>query len=309
VILTTKPYIGQIKKLKESIVAHSSRLRAFFVNKTVLITGAGSGIGKGLAQVFAELGCKLAICDIDQAALKSVEQELVASNPELVMYSSVLDVSKPENWDIFLADAESKCEYIDVVINNAGIEGSCKPVWASSDETLKRVMDVNFYGMVHGSKASLPYLVKRPWAALLNVSSIFGLLGVPNTADYCASKFAIRGFTESLRAELLMIHPHVQVHLIHPGGVNTNITRIEQSQKFKERFLTTAPRDIAMHIALSIMQNKPRIVYGNQANKTHFATRLLSLNWLNKLSGNEIKGLGMEEDYTADHEGFHTKKS
>jgi butyryl-CoA dehydrogenase len=105
------------------------------------------------------------------------------------------------------------------------------------------------------------------------------------------------------------VHPQVQVHLVHPGGINTNITRLEQSKKFKERFLTTKPETIALHIANSIMRNKARIVFGNQATKTHIASRILPLKWLSKLSGKEIHGLGMEDDYRTDHDGFTIKKS
>jgi butyryl-CoA dehydrogenase len=132
------------------------------------------------------------------------------------------------------------------------------------------------------------------------------LIAPPNTADYCASKFAIRGYTEALRAELALVHPQVQVHLVHPGGINTNITRSAQSQKFKQRFLTTAPSDIAMHIADCIMRNKARIIFGNQAGRAHIASRLLPLKWLSKLTGKEIRGLGMEGDYRAEHPGFQT---
>jgi butyryl-CoA dehydrogenase len=284
-----------------------SALTTFFSKKTVLITGAASGIGEGLATVFAELGSHIVICDIDDAALTRVSTKLKNSHPELRIFARVLDVSNKEDWRSYFASAAEFCGSIDVVINNAGIEGSAQPTWATDDEVLKRVMDVNFYGMVYGSMAALPYLSERPWAALVNVSSIFGLVAPPNTADYCASKFAIRGYTESLRAELSLVHPHVQVHLVHPGGINTNITRLAKSQKFKERFLKTEPRDIALHIAKSIMQNKARIVFGNQARKTHAASRLLPLTWLSKLTAKEVDGLGLEDDYREDHIGFRLK--
>jgi NAD(P)-dependent dehydrogenase (short-subunit alcohol dehydrogenase family) len=283
-------------------------LHDFFANKTVVITGAASGIGEALATLFADLGCKVAICDVDEAALSDVAVKLKSAQPDMILFTHILDVSSKTDWETFLAGVASYCENIDVVINNAGIEGSAQPVWASDDELLKRVMDVNFYGMVYGSKAALPYLTIRPWAALVNVSSIFGLVAPPNTADYCASKFAIRGYTESLRAELALVHPQVQVHLVHPGGINTNITRLEQSQKFKARFLTTPPDAIALHIANSIKHNKARIVFGNQATKTHIASRILPLKWLTKLTGKEIDGLGMEAEYQVDHNGFKVKK-
>ncbi|MFT6329290.1 MAG: butyryl-CoA dehydrogenase [Bermanella sp.] len=284
-------------------------LHDFFASKTVVITGAASGIGRALANVFADLECKVAICDIDESALSDVALQLKSTHPALTLFTSVLDVANKTDWGTYLADVASHCEHIDIVINNAGIEGSSQPAWASDDELLKRVMNVNFYGMVYGSKAALPYLTQRSWAALVNVSSVFGLLAPPNTADYCASKFAIRGYTESLRAELELVHPQVQVHLVHPGGIDTNITRLEQSKKFKERFLTTKPETIALHIANSIMRNKARIVFGNQATKTHIASRILPLKWLSKLSGKEIHGLGMEDDYRTDHAGFTIKKS
>ncbi len=283
-------------------------LQDFFANKTIVVTGAASGIGAALASVFAELDSKVAICDIDESALAAVAKTLKASHPDMTLFTSGLDVSSQTDWQAYLANVAAHCGHIDVVINNAGIEGSSQPVWASDEDVLKRVMDVNFYGMVYGSKAALPYLTQRPWAALVNISSIFGFVAPPNTADYCASKFAIRGYTESLRAELELVHPQIQVHLVHPGGINTNITRLAQSQKFKERFLTTDPRAIALHIATSIMRNKARIVFGNQAIKTYIASRILSLKWLNKLTGKEIAGLGMEEDYRTDHEGFKVRK-
>ena len=287
----------------------SSSLTAFFANKTVVVTGAGSGIGKALAAVFAELECKLAICDIDETALSATRNELQATHPQLCLYTNVLDVSKKADWHQYLASAAKHCGELDVLINNAGIEGSAQPVWATDDEVLHRVMDVNFYGMVYGSKAALPYLCKRPWSALVNVSSVFGLIAPPNTADYCASKFAIRGYTEALRAELELIYPQIQVHLVHPGGINTNITRLENSQKFKELFLKTEPKEIALHIAKSIMRNKARIVFGNQAHRAHIASRILPLKWLNTLSGKEIKGMGMEDDYHVDHDGFALKNN
>ncbi|WP_371194501.1 SDR family NAD(P)-dependent oxidoreductase [Glaciecola sp. SC05] len=285
-----------------------SALSAFYKDKTAVITGAGSGIGEALAKVFADLGCKLALCDIDQSALTRVVNDIKHTHPSLLIFHDVLDVSNKQQWSQFLETTAATCEHIDIMINNAGIEGSCRPVWASDDATLERVMDVNFYGMVYGSKAALPYLIKRPWAALVNVSSIFGMIAPPNTADYCASKFAIRGYTESLRAELALLHPHLQVHLVHPGGIDTNITRIPESQKFKARYLKTNPLDIALYIAKCLKQNKARIVFGNQATLAHIASRLLPLSWLSKLSGREIKSLEMESDYEKTHDGFNINK-
>jgi butyryl-CoA dehydrogenase len=286
--------------------------KSFYQGKTVVISGAASGIGSALAHLFAEFGCKIALCDIDATGLEQVVSSIQASQqknsshpaPTLSIVRQVVDVANKQAWSVFLATCHDTHQHIDLVINNAGIEGSSQPIWASSDETLERVMDVNFYGMVFGSKISLPYLVQRPWAALVNVSSIFGLVAPPNTADYSASKFAIRGYTESLRAELALVHPQVQVHLVHPGGINTNITRLEHSQKFKQRFLTTEPRALALEIAKGVMHNKARIIFGNQAKRSALASRFLPLTWLSKVLSREIDGLGLEDDYITNHKGL-----
>jgi butyryl-CoA dehydrogenase len=288
----------------------------FYQGKTVVISGAASGIGSALAHLFAEFACKIAICDIDETALKQVAESIhqsqlqkeTGADSQTPIVSHVVDVADKAAWGTFLEKCIDTHEHIDILINNAGIEGSSQPVWASKDETLERVMDVNFYGMVFGSKTSLPYLVQRPWAALVNVSSIFGLVAPPNTADYSASKFAIRGYTESLRAELALVHPQVQVHLVHPGGINTNITRLEHSQKFKQRFLTTEPRALALQIAKGVMQDKARIIFGNQAKRSALASRLLPLQWLSRILSREIDGLGLEDDYMKAHEGFKPLK-
>ena len=282
-------------------------LSSFYLDKTVVITGAGSGIGKALAQCFANLGARLAIADIDAELIENVAETLRKENNDIEVLTAVFDVAEKSSWQSFLKEAYKRHGKIDMLINNAGIEGSSKPVWATSDETLERVMSVNFFAMVNGSKAVLPYLAERPWAALVNVSSIFGLIGPPNTADYAASKFAIRGYTESLHAELSQIHPQIQVHLVHPGGINTNITRVEESQAFKSKFLTTPPSDLANFIAKSVMRNQPRIVFGNQSTLVKLASRLLPLNWLSKLISQEMKKLNMTADYTKDHQGFKIK--
>ncbi|MBF7071978.1 SDR family oxidoreductase [Glaciecola sp. MH2013] len=286
----------------------TTKLIHFYQDKAVVVTGAASGIGLALAHLFAELGCKLALCDIDKKALNEVVKGIESTHPNTELYHSVLDVADEDAWVVFLAETAAALGGINLLINNAGIEGSGQPVWASTTASLKRVMDVNFYGMAYSTKHVLPYLSNEPWAALINVSSIFGLMAPPNTADYCASKFAIRGYTESLKAELALVHPHIQVHLVHPGGINTNITRLEHSQRFKERFLKTEPSALANKIANAVMHNRARIVYGYQSQRARLAARILPLAWLSSLLGKLVKGLGLEDDYHKDHSGFTTRK-
>jgi len=141
--------------------------------------------------------------------------------------------------------------------------------------------------VVNGTRAFIPQLQAENRGAIVNVSSIFGLVGTPNHADYCGSKFAVRGFTESLMVELASTD--IQVHLLHPGGIKTNIARQESSKAFSEHFLTTSADDIAQHLITSIKKNKLRIIYGNSAMKTWLGTRLLSLKMLRKVIWSEMK--------------------
>ncbi|MDM7860843.1 SDR family oxidoreductase [Alteromonas sp. ASW11-36] len=279
-------------------------VQAFYTNKTVIVTGAASGIGKALAKVFASYGANLALCDRDGELLVATAEALIEEHNAASVITREMDVADPQAWQSFVNQAYTQFGHIDICINNAGIEGTSAPVWASDFATLERVMAVNFYGVVHGTRSVLPYLIDRPWAAIVNVSSIFGMIGAANAADYCASKFAVRGYTEAFRAELAEIYPHIQIQLVHPGGISTNIARRDNSQSFKRKFLTTAPQKIAEHIALRVMRNQARIVYGNQSGLVHMASRLLPLNWLAKLVGKQMRQLDMQNDYRLDHPGF-----
>lgn len=279
----------------------------FYSGKSIVITGAASGIGKALAECFASKGAHLALSDINADGLNTLSSDLTKNYPALRIHCASFDVANPSDWCSFLSSADKTLGSLDMIINNAGIEGSSRPVWATDNETLQRVMDVNFFGMVHGTKAILPYFAKRDWAALVNVSSVFGLIAPPNAADYAASKFAIRGYTESLHAELSQIHPQIQVHLVHPGGINTQIARLKQSQNFKSEFLTTPPSALAEVIANSVMRNHSRIVYGNQSNLIRIASRLFPLSWLSRLISQQMRKLNMTEDYQKDHSGFQLK--
>lgn len=284
-----------------------SALSNFYENKAIAITGAASGIGLALAHCFAGNGACLALSDIDAKGLDAAVKNLKAQFPSLQIFIFAFDVANPSQWEIFLASSYEALGNLDILINNAGIEGSARPVWATDDNVLQRVMDVNFFGMVYGTKAVLPYLIKRDWAALVNVSSIFGLIGPPNAADYAASKFAIRGYTEALHAELSQIHPQVQVHLVHPGGINTQITRLEHSQKFKSKFLKTPPAALAKVIAESVMRNHSRIVYGHQSRLVKITSRLLPLSWLSRILSKQMQPVNMTEDYQQDHLGFKSQ--
>ena len=266
-----------------------------FNNKVVVITGAASGMGRGYALAFAKLGSRLALCDFDSAGLAETES-LVAkmSTPETL--SMVFDISEQAACLEFADLVKSELGGVDILINNAGIEGSAKPVWATSEQSFRRVMDVNYYGVVNGTRAFLPQMLAANQGVIVNVSSIFGLAGTPNHADYCASKFAVRGFTEALMVEL--IDSPIQVHSMHPGGIATNIARQSRSKDFASHFLKTTPDDIAQHLIHCIKCNRPRIVFGHGARKTWLGVRLLPLTLLCRLIWTELKGVIDQDDYS-----------
>lgn len=266
-----------------------------FTGKTVVITGAASGMGRAYAQLFAKEDCKLALCDFDAKGLSETVSLLTSGSCNEV-YSEAFDISDRDAVYLFAENVKTEFGNAHVVINNAGIEGNNSPVWAMPDESYERVMAVNFNGVVYGTRAFLPQLLEQGEAAIVNVSSIFGLVGTPNNSDYCASKFAVRGFTEALMVELSQ--SHVQVHLVHPGGIDTNITRAQESQDFRKKFLTTAPEDICSYVMKGIIKNKPRMVYGNNGFRTWLGTRLLSTKNMQKLLWKEMSPVINMVDYT-----------
>lgn len=260
-----------------------------FRNRVVVITGAGSGMGRAYALEFAALGARLALNDYDAEGLAGTVALLLRS-PGVAVHAKVFDVADRAAMQAFAAEVKAALGNAHVVINNAGISGGGSPVWAKDDATYERVMGINFFGVVHGTRAFLPQLIANGEGAIVNVSSIFGLVGTPNASDYCASKFAVRGFTESLMVELES--SPISVHLLHPGGIRTNIaSKDERGQEFAEKYLKTPPEDVARHVIACIRSGKQRIVYGHSAFRVWLASWMLSLERRNRYLYNEMKGL------------------
>ena len=201
-----------------------------FNNKVVVITGAGSGMGRAYALEFARLGARLALNDFDATGLTET-LAMLPGLPTDSVHSQVFDVGDKTAMHDFAAAVQARLGNAHVVINNAGISGGGLPVWLKDDAAYARTMQVNFFGVVYGTRAFLPQLLANGEGAIINVSSVFGLVGTPDTSDYCASKFAVRGFTESLMVELQQ--SPISVHLVHPGGVRTNIAKdVEGGEAF-----------------------------------------------------------------------------
>ena len=260
-----------------------------FNNKTIVITGAGSGMGRSYALEFAKLGSKLALNDYDASGLEETVALLKGSSAKAI-FSKAFDVGDSAAMYTFAAEVKAELGDAHVIINNAGVGGGGLPVWAMENQTYEHTMQINFFGVVYGTRAFLPQLLANGEGAIVNVSSVFGLVGTPNSSDYCASKFAVRGFTESLMVELQ--ESPVTVHLVHPGGIRTNIAKgAPNGEEFTRKFLKTDPDDVVRQVIQAIRSGKQRLVLGHQSSQLWLISWAMSLEKRNRLLYRMLKGM------------------
>lgn len=257
-----------------------------FTNRVVVVTGAGSGIGRALALALAREGAWLALNNVSEAGLAETERQARALGARDVL-TRTFSVADRDAMVAFADAVADRYKQVDVVVNNAGIALDAATVADVAPDDFRAVMDVNFWGVVWGSQAFLPHLEARPRAALVNMSSMFGTVGIALQAPYCASKFAVRGFTESLRMEARAYAPHLTVTTVHPGGVTTNIARSSRSAGVRtpderardlaafERVLVT-PVETAAHVILDgVRAGRERVLVGADAKQADALARLL----------------------------------
>ena len=250
-----------------------------FQGNVVAITGAGSGIGRALAQNLAARGASLALSDFNERALAETAALLPS---DATVSCTVLDVSSREQVFGFADKVVREFGRADTIINNAGTS-----VLASVEnvtiEEIEKVINVNLWGVVYGTKAFLPHMLKQRSGCIVNVSSVFGLVATPCSAAYTMSKFAVRGLTETLWDELQ--GTGVRAVLVHPGGIATNIAAntpiavhagaLEQKlADANSRQMTTLPVDCAEEIVAGLLRGDKRLLVGSGAKALFRLSRL-----------------------------------
>lgn len=241
-----------------------------YKNKTAVVSGAASGIGYALTIKLANKGCNIALIDRNIDGLAKVQQQVESLGVQCFIKD--VDVSDNNAFIEFAGEVVEKFGQVDFLFNNAGVS-LIDSVENQSLDDFHWLMNINFWGVVHGTNAFLPYLKKSDAAHIVNVSSLFGLLSLPLQSAYNSSKFAVRGFTEALKME--MAGTTVSVHCVHPGGIKTNITNsakissphVERSKildDFNKQAKTTSEQAASI-ILQGIDKKKRRILVGGDA--------------------------------------------
>ena len=267
-----------------------------FSQKVAVITGAGSGIGRALALELAKYDCHLALSDVNQLGLQQTRDSVLALNPSVKVHCYELDVSNQDAVTKNALQVLADFGQINLVFNNAGVALSAR-LDAVSREDFNWLFNINFWGVVNGTEAFLPYLKQSGDGHVINISSVFGLISLPKQGTYNASKFAVRGYTEALRQEMIVNGHKVGVSCVHPGGIATDIARnarMDDDDRANgmadtfDKVVQTTPEQAAKTILKGVKKNKRRILVGPDAHLIHFLVRLLGCRyqlitqWLSK---------------------------
>lgn len=257
-----------------------------FKNKVAAITGAGSGIGQQLAILLAKDGCHLSLSDVNEQGLAETVR-LVESTGVRVTTKKV-NVAQVEEVRAWAQETVQNHGSVNLIFNNAGVALGAT-VEGMTYEELDWIMSINFWGVVYGTKEFLPLIKKTGEGHIINISSLFGLTAQPTQSAYNATKFAVRGFTESLRQELDLENSGVSALCVHPGGIRTNIANAarmsdsikslgmnpEKSAKTFNKLLRCPPEEAARQILQAVLKDKRRLLIGNDAKSIDLMQRIL----------------------------------
>jgi NAD(P)-dependent dehydrogenase (short-subunit alcohol dehydrogenase family) len=256
-----------------------------FSGKVAVVTGAGSGIGRGLATLLARSGARLAISDINAEGLEETAQLIRSEHPNIELRTYALDVSSREA--VFAHADQVKADFgtAHFVFNNAGVT-LVAMIANMKIEELEWLLGINLWGVIYGTKAFLPMMLEQNEGHIINVSSVFGFVTVPTQSAYHISKFGVRGFTECLSRELALDKEcKVYATCVHPGAIDTNIARSarfgdgigDYENKLAEdtqSALITPPEEMAKAILNGVRKRKRRVVAGSSAKMVDWIARL-----------------------------------
>lgn len=255
--------------------------------KIAVVTGAGSGIGRALALQLAQEGCHLALGDIDTAGLDETKALLKDFSVNVSLHN--VNVADCDRMTAFAQEVIDHHRAVNLVFNNAGVAYGTSVEDATYTD-MHWLMNINLWGVIHGCKAFLPFLKQAEQGHIVNLASVFGLMSLPGQSIYNASKFAVRGFTDSLRQE--MAGSTVGVSCAFPAGIKTAIARnaritspqgvqvdVEQEAKKIEKFFLTTPEQAASEIIAGVKKSKARILVGKGSGVIDFVTRLLPVGY------------------------------
>jgi short-subunit dehydrogenase len=270
-------------------------------DKVAVITGASSGIGRALAFGLAEKGCHIAISDVDQAGLDETARRITDKNVRVTTH--IVDVANRDQVYQHAKDVAQAHGRVNIIINNAGV-GLGDSLEEIEYADFEWIFGINFWGVVYGTKAFLPYLKKTAEGHIVNISSINGIIPNPYNGPYCATKFAVKGFTECLSQEL---HgTSIGVTVVHPGGIKTNIARHAKMvhlpgkefdpekaiRLYEEKLFKTTAEEAARVIISGIERNKERVMIGSDAKIIDWMVRLFpvfSKNFIGRMTYRLLK--------------------
>jgi len=261
-----------------------------FDGKVAVVTGAASGIGQALACALAKRGAHLAICDVDETGL-AVTADAATWHGARV-HTAHVDVADRHAVAAYASQVRDHYGVIHQLYNNAGIAGDSSSVLTNDYAIYQRILDINLWGVIHGTKEFLPYLIASGHGHLVNISSINGIFAQSSASAYCASKFAVRGFTEAVRCDMISAGHLVKVTVVHPGGVKTNIAAAalqhatttdsaitqrdrDRVQIFNDKLLRMPPAKAAAIILDGVARERARILVGHDARFVDAIARVL----------------------------------
>ncbi|QZY29762.1 SDR family NAD(P)-dependent oxidoreductase [Nocardioides coralli] len=252
-------------------------------DKVVVITGAGSGIGRALALDCAARGSLLALSDVDEAGLAETV-DLAKNVGAREVHATRLDVADRDAFATYAAEVVEHFGRVNVLVSNAGV-ALAGDLTDLDDDDMRWIVDINFWGVVHGTRAFLPHLIASGDGHVVTISSLFGLISMPGQSMYNATKYAVRGLSEALREEMLIAGHPVGVTVVHPGGIRTAIARNARvsgredkqatADLFDRKLARMSAERAAAVIVDAVLKNRARCLVGLDAHALHHLAKLL----------------------------------